>query len=564
MPSVLYLNLFFCLIVHFHILSFVWIGHFFKFNSFLTLAISQGLAYLLYPLCGWLTEVYSSSFKVLKWSFIPLILSSVVLIVVGTAMLDGLKDFEFFLPMDGYFTKSLAAVFIIISLTGLGMYEANAIQFAMDQMLDAPSEQLSSFIHWYYWCTVTGPLAVFYLLLAVFSLGIARKIYFDVDEYLYAFAGIVVVSYSCFQLLVLIPGYFLCIWSKRFFCTQPISRNSLRLLYQVLKFSFHHKYPERRSAFTYCEDDLPSRIDLGKDKYGGPFTYEQVEDVKTFFRLLLLILSLFGIHVLGEGYAMSYYIMNKAGCPSYLGPFAIILNNPQHIPLLIAIIAIPIFQVVKKLFSQYIPNLLSRLWFGLFSALVAQSLQFICSMFVTNGSLHCNSTSSLISKCLYASFEISFCNNISCTQMCSSTSEFFESKLIYIFVFPLVFYGLSNVLISVTVVEFICAQSPNSMKGLLIGIWYSTLSIKFIVIDILDSSDFLLIETIPWSVYNCVKGLTIFLSIAAFSLVKKHYRYRERNEVVNVQNILEVQYERELLMNDSQRSYGDSISVPLS
>ena len=29
------------------------------------------------------------------------------------------------------------------------MFESNAIQFGMDQMLEASSEQLSSFIHWY-------------------------------------------------------------------------------------------------------------------------------------------------------------------------------------------------------------------------------------------------------------------------------------------------------------------------------------------------------------------------------------------------------------------------------
>ena len=29
--------------------------------------------------------------------------------------------------------------------------------------------------------------------------------------------------------------------------------------------------PERRSAFTYWEEDIPRRIDLGKSKYGGPF-----------------------------------------------------------------------------------------------------------------------------------------------------------------------------------------------------------------------------------------------------------------------------------------------------
>ena len=44
---------------------------------------------------------------------------------------------------------------------------------------------------------------------------------------------------------------------------------------------------------TYWENHTPPRIDLGKHKYGGPFTYEQVEDVKTFFMLLLLTVSPF-------------------------------------------------------------------------------------------------------------------------------------------------------------------------------------------------------------------------------------------------------------------------------
>ena len=46
--------------------------------------------------------------------------------------------------------------------------------------------------------------------------------------------------------------------------------------------------PVNRSALTYWEEDIPSRIDLGKSKYGGPFTTEQVENVKTFFKLLVV------------------------------------------------------------------------------------------------------------------------------------------------------------------------------------------------------------------------------------------------------------------------------------
>jgi len=39
---------------------------------------------------------------------------------------------------------------------------------------------------------------------------------------------------------------------------------------------------------TYWEDTPVSRINLGKKNYGGPFTNEKVEDVKTFLRVSVL------------------------------------------------------------------------------------------------------------------------------------------------------------------------------------------------------------------------------------------------------------------------------------
>ena len=54
----------------------------------------------------------------------------------------------------------------------------------------------------------------------------------------------------------------------------------------LVKFAKDHSNPIRRSAFTYCENELPSRLDLGKEKYGGPFTTEQVENVKAFLGIV--------------------------------------------------------------------------------------------------------------------------------------------------------------------------------------------------------------------------------------------------------------------------------------
>ena len=59
----------------------------------------------------------------------------------------------------------------------------------------------------------------------------------------------------------------------------------------MLKYSWRHKSPERQSALTYWEEDIPPRIDLGRNKYGGPFTVDEVENVKTVLRLILLIFT---------------------------------------------------------------------------------------------------------------------------------------------------------------------------------------------------------------------------------------------------------------------------------
>ena len=37
---------------------------------------------------------------------------------------------------------------------------------------------------------------------------------------------------------------------------------------------------------------IPSRLDFAKERFGGPFTTEQVENVKTFFRILLVLFAI--------------------------------------------------------------------------------------------------------------------------------------------------------------------------------------------------------------------------------------------------------------------------------
>ena len=53
--------------------------HTLKKDGVLSLLISESVAYLLYPLLGWLADVYFTRYKFVLFSFITMIMSTVLL-----------------------------------------------------------------------------------------------------------------------------------------------------------------------------------------------------------------------------------------------------------------------------------------------------------------------------------------------------------------------------------------------------------------------------------------------------------------------------------------------------
>ena len=92
-------------------------------------------------------------------------------------------------------------------------------------------------------------------------------------------------------LLILIMLLMVSYWKRRWFHSEPGHQNPYKSLYSILKFAKSHKHPLGRSTFTYSDACIPSRIDFTKERFGGPFTTEQVENVKTFFRIILVLFA---------------------------------------------------------------------------------------------------------------------------------------------------------------------------------------------------------------------------------------------------------------------------------
>lgn len=229
----------------------------------------RSIPQLAYPVAGWIADVHFGRYRV--------ILTSLWLMLTGYAIILITYIVKNYYNSNAGEYITYLAIFPIAFLAiniGLAAFQANIIPFGLDQMPDASTEELSAFIHWYYGSRnlVAGVIPLVACYVGVFN--------------------ITTVVISASEVVLVTIALVLCYNFKRILIIEPKSVNPFKLLYKVLEFSLKNKVPVSRSAFTFWEDDIPSRIDLGKSKYGGPFTNEEVEDVKTFLRTTSVLIAI--------------------------------------------------------------------------------------------------------------------------------------------------------------------------------------------------------------------------------------------------------------------------------
>ena len=124
---------------------------------------------------------------------------------------------------------------------------------------------------------------------------------------------------------------------------------------------------------------------------------------------------------------------------------------------------------------------------------------------------------------------------------------------------PNILLGIGSPIVMITVLEFISAQSPQSMKGLLIGMFFA---LKGIFQLISSAVLFLFSTNRIWvrsrhinAVTNCGFGYLLFTCVAGliglilFSVVAKRYKYRERDDRPYDQSQIEEIFYRRTLMH---------------
>ena len=564
-----YLTIIYTVLLHFTVVGTnPWIFNIVDTGSKLFIFAIQGLVFISYPLIGLLADIKLTRYQMIClscWiSFVSYAIASILSILVSTDTII----------VHANITLIAGLVLILaLAIVGKGMFESTVIQFGTDQMIEASSNQLSTFIHWYYWSLYIGSVCIDVIAAGIF--GFLTHCQFSITDSNYDRVRAVV---KMLILLVGIPQCCLCCITllllylkkiKNYLNIEPVGVNPVKQIIDVLKYAYHHKYPVRRSALSYYQNTYPSRIDFGKIQYGGPFTNEQVEDTKTVLRLLVLLASLFGFHLSSDGFSTANHALRKT-CPSSLILLYFIIN-PSFISNFITLFGIPLFHLLTKFsFIKYFPNMMKRMWIGvlfmflheLVSLIISNQIEHFKGCEFYNEQLLDVHHSSAV-NCYYSL--IQFANNTDgnttdCVSYCTSSIFTSDNTLMWLLV-PQILHGFGYMLVFLTVLEFICAQAPFRLKGFMVGIWYAMLSIKYFIATIDTAIVYYHLMERVWIIYESTKIGIIGLSLIIFGISCQWYRYRERDEVVNVQGMIEEIYERELLQQEKEDDDEDTVLI---
>ncbi len=518
-----------------------------KFVSLIYLGNAISLCF--YPLAGYLADNVYGKYKMIIRSLQILMISFALTIppmIVFTMLLQFVPE-----NLTGIIGTSLVAFFFYLAMNvSFVGFNANVIQFGMEQLHDSPADHQSLFIYWYVWIYYIVQLLIVqpWNMLSIyttpsFALAVSTNnqtylsyiISYNSSTLLF-FIGVSLFGIIGLTSFTIVPVAMCVAYCKKmWFLINPAKVNPYKLVYKISRFARQHKVPINRSAFTYCEDEIPTGIDLAKNKYGGPYTTEEVEDVKAFYGILKILWSLGPVFVFSFSIDPGLYWLIR---DTFANDFDFRLNhvisykvyhyilNDSTISSLTVVILITLYICILRRFNfRYSPNLLQRIGLGiLFKIMSLVSIWVIILPLYHEKSDGCTAI----------------------TQYDKSKVEWYSYVIKYILpTLPRFLHGISNALLYTALYEFVCAQSPPSMKGLLIGLSFAIEGIFFVLGAALAAPFYDYANRIFHYCGVYYYGVNVWLSIMTFIVYvyySRRYKYRQRDDICDVYRYAEDYY----------------------
>ena len=514
--------------------------YYYELDLFIVLTIAMTC----YPLGGLLADVCFGRYKIIRASLIAMAVSMIVIIVVLFVMFQFSSLMKSPTISKVGFAVGGGSAFLILAI-GLAGFTSNIVQFGLDQLQDAPSNKLGAFVHLYVWANRIGytAFATFYAI---------KQCYFTlIDHPLLTKVIIYTLPGGCFVALSALL-LFNC-FTHRMFNKERVKYNPYKMIFRILNFSRKHKRPVGHpSAFAYCDTFKPSRMDYAKERYGGPFTTSDVEDVKTFIRVSILLIALgpifvivvptsfylfatFAVHTgsiigVGGGKCSAEWVFLQSGLLSE------ILST-----LLLPLYTWLLFSVLYR--KNLLPKIIHRI---LFAALLF-SLTPV-DMLAVDLTEHLIKTNTSNETCLFL-------------------SELGNNRPLHlhwsVLIPPNLTKTLALDLVMASTFEFISAQSPHTMKGVLVGLLFAVRGffqlIEAVLLFPFSAKQIwsrVAIETPQISCefsYYLVTSFIVLVGLVLFAIAARKYQYRKREEEPYSQSRVEEIYDRMLQEREQRR-----------
>lgn len=463
------------------------------------------LTALLFPIGGWLADAYIGRYRMIRYS-IWMMWIGTIFIMAG----------EIFASVNGTYNATIKeyviyAMFAVMAM-GFGGFQSNIIQLGVDQLIDASSTEITSFITWY--------------VLILYASGITLQftteciVYMQPNDELYYVKALAI---AFFLTIVLCSDFLFNGWLDK----EQVVINRFNLIPRVIRYALKNGKLKYMVTSTVNNNQAPSRLDVAKQTYGGPFTSQQVEDVKTFLQLLKLVALCTFICC---GISLVEYAKQKIerhlqewegnydlpGCYNRL--------TIRYSDYLIAIAVVVLYEfLIYPFFNHCLPKVSIERKFLLGAVLFLMRILALLSIEIV----------------VFTDLDVF--NDKNSTGTCIFTAQDEQKISINIsgrwLIIPGIMSALSSLLFFQSGFEFIWAQAPTSMTGLLFGISYAFTSLNTIFQAAL-ASPLLFVKHVPWQHipltcgiwYFTLQSLAVAIILAIVAVMIKKYKRRDRND----------------------------------
>ena len=332
------------------------------------------------------------------------------------------------------------AVLEPVTLVTRIFFEISLLCLGADQLVEMSSntDEMSSYVWWWAWCVN----------LSIMITSVASCLSNGHENY-----EVYMASVHFILLLVIIV---VTLKIKRWTIRYSYSKNPLKLISGILCFAVKHKSPTSASALSYLNESKPSRINLGKMKYGGPFLEKDVESVKTFLRLIPLVCIITMIN-------FPFQLIGRLSFENSITIKHCLISGTYFIENSATIIGVPLYRFILKPYClKFLRiSILKKIGIGIAFTVVGKLGYVIIDLY--------------LSVPAYKEDNKPIC----LLQPSNFTTDVLTESRMYIYfeIIPGVVNALGFLLINVGSFEFIFAQAPHCMRGLIIGMWFSVLSI---------------------------------------------------------------------------------------